>query len=104
MSNQVDILPGGSIPWDDIEPGILPIVKILNSYGIPTLGSCEGHRAFPWITCQWVENPNRIADILYQHGITGFSILQIFQYVSAARPHHCLRHIRIEFWEPVPQQ
>lgn len=42
-------------PWDNLDPGILPIVKIFYEEGIETYESCQGGKghAFPYATARF---------------------------------------------------
>ena len=33
----------GNVPYEELEPGVVPIVRYFNEYGLPTRMSCEGH-------------------------------------------------------------
>lgn len=55
----------------EIEPGILPLVTVLNVLRLPTSGSCEGHvsrgRGTPWVDFEIEPDVSYSADDPYQY-------------------------------------
>lgn len=86
--------PQGPVPWDEIEPVILPTVKLLNDGGYTTFASCEGHGRRPWVRLNWDE-PFILAEFLHEHGAEGFSIITHRQFIS---PRRVIRFLEVEFF------
>lgn len=84
------------IPWDDIDEGIRPLVRLLNDEGIETFSSCSGHKEgdFPWIGCKTSDryDENDIINALTKHRYTGFTI-------SLSRQVKNLTHRGEHMWE-----
>jgi len=93
------------IPWDEIDVGIRPFVRLLNEEGIETFASCSGHgKRWPAITCKIKDDyeENDIINALLKHGYCGFSVKKIRYITSKTNPikddhHFCFWEI--EFWD-----
>jgi hypothetical protein len=46
---------GSEIPWAEIDPGIVELVRALNLAGYPTIFSCSGHRGDEWEKTAYVD-------------------------------------------------
>jgi len=98
-----------SVPYDEIEAGIRPIVRVLNEAGIKTFASCEGHGddGWAWINCE-VSDDYGIEDIvsaLINNSIVGFSVSEVWV-VRNKTPvlkssNINFHHWSISFWKPL---
>jgi hypothetical protein len=100
------------VPWKDLDPGIIPVVKILVAAGLKTEASCQGgpgHPAvFPYIV---LENPGNeecirllAAEALINAGIHGFTVSQEYMYQKEWAAPWYKAVIRIEFWKLRPHE
>jgi hypothetical protein len=97
---------------DDIDPGIRPLVELLNRNGLKTTASCQGGEGHEWRrpAVRVVPSESRpqalhaladeLARVLIQHGYTGFSIGCVHHYQSAALPWRPaeMSYVEVDFW------
>jgi len=106
------------IPWEELDPGIRPVVVVLRKAGLNTVSSCQGGHAYknelPWVVI--VPRRGEIPDVLRRKaaqaltkaGYHGFGILAGMEwwYQKTATPWHTQPyngkpHLRIQFWNKV---
>ena len=89
-----------------IDPGVLPLVLMLNEAGFQTFNSCQGGpgHAFPRPTVQ-VRNPGQdvedtreaLGAFLVERGTTGFSVKTVAMRQQPATPEP-YSHVEVELW------
>lgn len=50
-----------SIKWDELDPGVVPLVRYFNENGLPTTMSCEGHNK-PNMSIFWIEFDKTVSE------------------------------------------
>lgn len=98
-----------SVPYDEIEAGIRPIVRVLNEAGIDTFASCEGHGGDtrPWVNCGISDDygVEDIVSVLVDNWIGGFSVSEVWFIRNNTTPfnkYHKNKHYHhwsIWFWK-----
>ena len=100
-------------PWDELDPEIRPIVRILFDEGLQTINSCQGHdRDDPWIVFMPIQDENgalacwrKVRKVAHAHGWTPHSEISVHcaeydQYgPNAVRVHWW---VEIRWWGRVP--
>ncbi len=71
-------------PWKYLDPGIVPLVRLLHQAGVKTLSSCQGGNHSPWsTTLPWVScdaerglarTASRVSRAMLLAGWTGFTV------------------------------
>lgn len=70
-------------PWDEIDPGILPIVKIFYEEGVETYESCQGGRghAYPYATVRFhggISEGFRVLSVALTYGLNVRSLSRVY--------------------------
>lgn len=94
------------VPWDELDDGIVQVVRALNDAGVATTGSCDGHgRQKASLTLPY-GNVFRVATVLHEAGYRGFTINERYEFLNVDK---ALRFLTVEFWcdgppsqEPIP--
>lgn len=77
--NTVDLEISASPPWDELDEGIEPLVRLLHTHGYSMYSSCEGgpghHFETPTVVV-WagLQEMTAIRSLLHEHGYTNFEI------------------------------
>lgn len=98
-------------PWADLDPLIVPLVRLLYEAGIPTISSCQGGRHSQYatdlatVTCAIEPEDQKttrlkIAKIMAQSGWGGFSIIESHRhdYQGKGRPWRNYSKVTVEVW------
>lgn len=89
---------GHEVPWDEIEPGIIPRLRILIDAGFKTFASCEGHDGLsPWIRIEG-SDVEGIHDALQAGGESGYTISIVYCFPAQGVSDHCCTYTQVHWW------
>lgn len=98
-------------PWDEIDEGIRPLVRLLYDAGIETGSSCQGGNHSPHATVlpvvgmacsrdEFFRKRNKTVRVMIQAGWSGFSITHEdrFDYQKMVTPWACIPTLVVTVW------
>lgn len=106
MSQIMDVF---QVPYDEIDPGIVDLVRMLNENGFRTTGSCEGgarhsDHSFSLPTVQIAAHPDldetrkSLCQFLIGRGAEGFSVKTVSMHQKSEMPEP-YSYVEVEFWD-----
>ena len=100
--------PYSEPPWDDLDPLIVPLVRLLNDAGIPTSGSCQGGAGHACrratVICRVGHDTAlqglrfRCLNTLLEAGWSGFSLEEVRLYQNRRKPMLDACLVRVVVW------
>jgi hypothetical protein len=88
------------VPWDDLEPGIREVVRVLYDAGFPTIASCQGHgEGDAWVVIEGTLDESdceRLVLLLNSKGWTEACVVERVDQVYGAS------WTRVRWWGAVP--